>query len=568
MATVYSQMSLYKRCLDRQKRMEADKSMFLPQQERIAEYTRPDLATNIDTKGQFVFSNNVVEGSGAYYPLVMCRGMIANLVSATSDWRKYQVAEEELRGDDEINKWCQKLDNVMADAYRESNYYDDVLHQYALSGITVGSPIVIAEEDGGRIVFTVPHYKQCWIARDWFGRDLALHIKYKCSALEISRDYAASDHLFPVTFKHQMENGSHWEEYEILQVFYRTEDPIFTDRPKGDVEIMRHRPWVCLWMLSSTDIDKEEPLRIRYYRMQPFSAWHYQRNQGETYARTPAWFGMADLLGHQKVFKTQMQLAELKARPPIWALARLKAMLDRKPGGETLVGADEYQYKPVPFGHEGEYLTAKDFWERLDQSCRRWFLYDFFLMLTDMTIRGQSPPTATQIIHMSGEQVTQVVGAVQGIERQFLTPIDERIYEILQNAGAFPRPPDKYLWYGSGKVNPVFLGPLAQAQKRYMSMQRLNMALTASAPLFTLDENARFKLAIPDMVERIFEDAGVWQDTIVSKREYEEILDAIAQKNEQMAQFAAGKATAETMKALSGPTAASSPLAQLTAGAA
>jgi hypothetical protein len=441
------------------------------------------------------------------------------------------------------------------------------VEKYGLGNITTGSPVMIAEEQDGHITFIVPHYKQIWLARDFFGRDVALHLKYKMSVLDVHQSKRFNQDLMPLQFNRNMETGQHWEDVEIIQAFFRANDPIIEGRPKDDQFVSTtYRPWVCTWQLVATDPDKKKPLDVKYYRSKPFMSTHYSREIHETYARTPAWFGMADILGGQQMYKSQMQLAELKARPPIWTLKRIRDILDRKPGGITEVEDRDYKSKPEPFGAEGDYLTSKDMWERVDTNCRRWFAVDFLLMFNQMSARGGAPPTATQVIKMGGEQILQVVPAIQGVERSFLVPVDERVFEILNNAGQIPRPPDRYLFEGSGVLEPVFTGPLAQAQRQYMSFNRLNTALTAATPLMTLDENSRFKLRVPDMVEKIFEEAGVWQDTLVGKDEYTEILEGLAEQERIAQEFQAGQATAETIKQLQGPTDPTSPLAQLVSG--
>lgn len=569
----YQTMNLWQRTNDRLSRAKTIRDQFDGARDIITEYYRPDLTTLYKDKGRMFVSSNVVNGDPAYHAIVMTRGVLSGMVSASQPWRAFQPEEEHLQGDNEIRAWCQQLDNIMRDAYtdRDSTFYPS-LYRYFLSDFTIGSPPMIVEYHNGRIVYTVPHHKQYWLIRDYFGEVTGLALVYDLPALEIERDFAGSEHLFPMALTKAMNSGNHYEDFEVVQTFFRTDDPIFRNRPGEDVEVMRHRPWVCTWQLANTDFGKQEPLRIRYYGhydpqgrplSRPFVVGDWDLNPNEAYSRTPAWHAIADAKGGQAAWKSTLQLAELKARPPLWALAKLAAGLKRTPGAVNEVPEKHFQHQPFAFGHEGDYLSSVDIWERITRSGERWFFVNHFLQLSAMVERKQAPPTATQVIDMGAEKLDQLSGGIQGIENGTLWPIDDRIFEILYYDGQIPAPPDKYLWEGSGILVPRFQGPLSQAMRLNTMLRRVNTGLSVCGPLFTLDDMAILKLKIPELVERIMEEVGIWQDTIRDKREYEDIVASMLEQQERQAAIAEGKAKAETMKALSGKTERTSPLAQL-----
>lgn len=570
MTTAYAQMNLWQRINDRQSRAVTIRSPFDGARDRVVEIYRPDLTPMVDTKGQFYSSKTVVNGDPAYCGNVMNRGIVAGMASAAQQWRMFKPRQQDSADDNDMRRWCQQLDRIMLDVYsdRESTFYE-AFSRHTHSRITVGSPVMIIEEHDGHIVYTVPHHQQAWLMRDYFGQILGLHLKYKMAAMEIEQEFP--EHLLPTALKTALQSGNHFDEYELIQAFYRTKDPIFKDRPAGDVEIMRHRPWVCLWSLVSTDLDKEEPVKIAYYRSRPFVVGDWDLNPQETYSRTPAWHAIKDVLGGQQVWKSTLQLAQLKARPPIWSLKRLAGALDREPGGRTEVDERDWEKKPVPFGYEGDYLTSTDIWARVNQATERWFMLSFFLQFQMMIEQGKTPPTATQIIKADSQALAQIGGGIQGVERT-LWSIDERVFEILYHAGVLPPPPDFVQrgtqeegidWFRRGFL-PIFQGPLSQAQRVNATLQRLNIGLAACSPLFVLDDTAALKLKVPDMVERIMEEVGVWEDTLRSADEYEEVIQQMLERQERQAQVALGKTQADTVKALSGKTDPSSAMAAMT----
>lgn len=562
----YNEMNIYKRVEDRHVRAVKVRNAFDKARETIVEYFRPDLTDIVDNKGNLFESTNVYNGDPAYCARVMTQGVFAGMCNPAQPWRRFKLPEKELGDDNDTRAWLQQLDRIMLDTYadRESSFYR-ALARYFHSKFTVGSPVMLIEKhpSESRIVYTSPHHNQYWILRDYFGTIVGLHLVYKLPAIEIFDNFASAEHLFPETLKQSMGNGNHWDEWEILQSFYRVKDRIFRDRPKGDVEIMQHRPWVCMWQLRNTDHDKQEPLQIRYYRSRPFVVGDWDLNPNEAYSRTPAWHAMIDVQSEQKAFRSQIQLAELKARPPIWALYRLAGKIRRMPGQTTHVSEDEFQYAPQPFGHEGDFITADRMWDRLGESCRRWFFVNYFLQLTQMVANKQAPPTATQIIDMDAEKLTQLSGGIQGIETEDLWPIDDRVFEIRYAEGDIPRPPDVYLYEGSGELIPQFEGSLSQAQRLNTMLSRVRTGIEMTVPLYGLDEMAIHKVKVPELVEHILEEVGIWQDTIRDRREYEDIVAGILEDRARQQAMLEGKAQAETVKALSGKTDRTSPLAQM-----
>jgi len=570
----YNQMNLWERTADRLARAKQIRQPFEAARNLIVEYFRPDLTEMVNDVGKVFTSARVYNGDPAYCGRVMTQGIMAGMANAAQPWRAFKAGESELRDDNDIRAWLQQLDEIMLDAYaaRESGFYR-ALSRYLHAKFTIGSPVMIIEEHNGRIVYTSPHHQQYWLVRDYFGEVRGLHLVYQRGAMEIADDFAGAEHLFPLTLQNALRTGGHFQPFEMLQSFFPADDRIFRDRPAGDVEIMRHRPWVCTWQLTHTDLDKQEPLQIRYYgryqagsrkpSSRPFVVGDWDLNPNETYARTPAWHSMMDVKGGQEVWKSQIQLAELKSRPPIWTLQRLAGHLKRRPGDVTEVTDKEYQSKPVPFGHEGDYLTAQDMWERISRNCERWFFVDYFRQYTQMIQNQQTPPTATQIIDMDAEKLTQLSGGIQGIETDDLWPIDDRVFEILSRLHQIPPPPERFMYESDGELIPQFQGPLSQAQRLNTMLRRVQTGMQVCTPLFALDQQAILKLKVPELVEHILEEVGIWEDTIRDKDEYETIIQGIIEQQQRQQAIAEGKAQADTLKQLSGKTEPSSPLVQL-----
>ena len=71
----------------------------------------------------------------------------------------------------QVQKWLQESQEVMYSAFNRSNFYD-VIPEFISDGATCGTGHLVIEEDvrEAKINFVVPHFRECFIATDQYGR--------------------------------------------------------------------------------------------------------------------------------------------------------------------------------------------------------------------------------------------------------------------------------------------------------------------------------------------------------------------------------------------------------------
>jgi hypothetical protein len=520
-------MNIFQRAWDRQGRLESIRTRWDDQMDDVVELTRPDLYEDIDERGQFQGSD-IVEGTAPHAARTMALGFQGNLVNQNIEWRRTRMQDKKWNGNDELNKWLQDTDEVFTSFYNRSNYYT-VLPKYILTGLTVGSPVLLSEQDDkGDIVFVMPHYKENYLWRDHWGHDLGYHRRYKMTLLQAMQKFGKSK-LSQVS-QTALENGRHYEEAEFLQCIYSKDDPILEG-----VENVPNSPWVQFYFEAKKDEGtKEKPLMVDRYNSKPFSAWHYWRNDFETYARTPAWFAIYDIKGGQQVWESMYVEAEMKVRPPMWVPDTMRALFSMLPGARNYADANTFAQIPQALGQAGDYGKGLDFAERVNHAIERHFMTDLFQMLHKLALgpERKAPPTAYQIQQMIGEKAVLLGPGVQSFVNELLRPQDERLLEILSRptfngfgefmpSGEIPEPPAVYLEETDGDLATEFVGPLAIAEKDFLIGRQILGALAEVAPLIEQDPDLVYKLRLPETVEYILEQKNYPQHLIVPQDEYE-----------------------------------------------
>lgn len=557
MATTYEQKNLFERIMMRMGDMELMREPLENDCDRIIDMFRPDMvkyrdrAEFNDSRQKGILGSNIHEGTGPWAMRLMSDGMQGNLVSSSIEWVRYLMDDKAFEGNDEVNKWLQDLEEHMLSVYREpnSNFYAS-MGPYTRNGLSVGSPVIISEldTDSGKIMSVVPHPATRYFMQNRFGVTDVVHLKNEWTIRNAVRTFGLENMSEGVQNAYKI--GDSDGRVIIIRGIYFHLDRIFKDLPDDSgidgtqiiVDGNEQRqptktftprwPWVSIYIEKSSsgdDMGRKKPLRIEGYWTKPYSVWHYEKDQTEIYSRTPAWFSYYDVTSANQMRKSLMMAGQKSVEHAWWVPDYLKGKFKSYPRGVNFASIAQFPNKPeildekidAPFGFEIEAEFKK--------SIERWFHTRMWFMINRLTEELQAPPTATQILQMSGEKAI-VLGPRVGLFLHTLEEIDARYIDIENRRGNTPTPPDIILNESDGKINPDFIGPLAQLQKRFLGTQRIEQALAAIIPVMEIDPMVKHKVRAEALVELILEENKFPQELIRNDEEYQEIISAIAQQ--------------------------------------
>jgi hypothetical protein len=493
-----------------------------------------------------------------------------------------------LEGDDVFNAFLQRMARYMLKrvyAHPYSNFYE-VNNHFVLDGVTVGSPVMLTEEDvqNNRRVCTLPHYTESFLMRDWFGEDIAYHRKWKVSNIAAMQAFG-KDNL-PDATQNEIQQGTLDTKHEYLMCIARAADPIFHGlRPEFQIPLIR--PWMQLWFaVDGLSVNEKKPLNytlLKYgeesarrpdgstiqmptsspgYWHKPFNAWHYNRLPHETYSRTPAWNAMPDVKGLNAAWRTVHETAHRYARPSAIVLESLKGKLRLGAQGVTWVTPEQYDKAPKPFDDRSRYTWAMDFVDRRAKSAGRHFFADQARMIENYSRDHTQPPTAYQLSQMISETLVLIGPGITSYSGPALQNIDEQFIEIEMRSGRLwenTRPPEEIL-DTNGNISPIFVGPLIQGLRYAMVAKRIEQPLLMAAPIFEMAPDSKVAIRWDDLVEKILEAGDFPQAVIVPKEEREEALAALSAERQQTKMIENMSAMADAVPKLQGDTGENSPL--------
>lgn len=577
----YATLPLAKRIISRHGEYVTIRARTDDQVDVIKDLFRPDLIRGqVGRKDEGGFAGSgIIEGTAPHAALVWQRGMAGNMYSRKSAWFRNRLREPPLstgvrfKGNDQINQYNQEFDEHMIDVYRRSNFYE-AMGPFLLDGGTTSSPVMLRERDlvNDRIICKVPDCSQRWLDKDVFGYDNSLHVAWEWNAIQ-ALEYFGKDEL-PKKVQQNLENGNHYTKSQFLQVIYAAGDPIFDDLPKGKEVAVTH-PWMEFWVYNS-DVESEQTTLTPKnhgpgYYTRPFSSWHYWRNWHETYGRSMAWWSIFDVMGANKQWEAVFGEAELRMKPPTWAMGALRGILEMGPAGQNWAqDATDYEMPPKFIERQSGYREGLDWAERLAMAIKRHFHNELFMGARDVVEGKDQPESVYAHWRMESQQNVQLLPQIETLENQVLRDNHEAFVESERRAepaypwGRLPEPPDIAKEFGDGHADVEFIGQLSMAQERDITFSRYFRNIGFAEILFKWSPELVEKIRWGMTLEDILEAGNFPQKNIVTEEEFEEIKKGIRQRELQAELAEMAPKLALAAKNLQGQTEDGSPLKQLT----
>lgn len=180
---------------------------------------------------------------------------------------------------------------------------------------------------------------------------------------------------------------------------------------------------------------------------------------------------LPEILRLNQMAKSLLQSGELHNFPPLNVPENMKGREKLVPMGKNYYNAMSGKIEPINLGGNFPYSWQ----EYMDQRelVKEKFHVNFFLMLQSLEKSGM---TATEIMERQSEKAA-VLGTIIGrLNSECLSPLIDRVYSILERRMLVPPPPPELLAEG-GMIDIEYMGPLAQAQKRFNESQGVNATL-------------------------------------------------------------------------------------------
>jgi hypothetical protein len=416
--------------------------------------------------------------------------------SAMRSWSGKRVDEYP-----QVQKWLQDSQTVLYSAFNRSNFYDTI-PEFISDGGTMGTATIQIEEDvaSATTVFTVPHFREIFIAENQWGRVDTIYRVYTMTLRQLAQKFGtdrmrAADDNWDNLYAQNM-----YVEHQVVHAIYPR-----SDYNPGRMDA-KSKPWESVWLYrkggrvieyrgttpAETTSEGVTLLSEGGYDSLPTITWRWRKNNDEVYGRGPAHDAFVSIAKANQMGRTNLITGHQAAEPPLIAYSDLRGAIQRGPAGITYLESNRGDIRArmpqqlitgvqnLPFTIEMQ--------DKVTQVINEHFHTDVFMMMSQLSQQGnQSRMVMEQVQELQGEKAAILGTRVGNLQSEAFDPLIYRMYSIEAAAGRIPSPPDILLESVHGPVEIQYLGPLAQAQTRLTKVRAITTFLQLVGQVAQID---------------------------------------------------------------------------------
>ena len=379
---------------------------------------------------------------------------MSGLTPPSRQWFKFQFSDSELNEDVEAGKILDERQEIMQSVLSGSNFYNAIHSSYM--ELPFGqAPLAVLPDPERGVRFQAQSVGTYCIDVGGDGRVNTFCRKYPMKLHQII-DMFGVDAL-PYRERERIKAGS-VPDNKTRYVYWLVQQN--KDAVPGKLGRL-NMPYMSLYWMEGTG--EGEYLYVGGFEEFPVPTGRYLVNANNAYGYGPGHYAMGDSKMLQTIKKDYLTAIELSVKPPLIATPDVLAEgINLIPGGITKVAGPTSKAEAL-FNVQLDLPHLADEIIRTEDRIKRAYSADLFLMLDSITT-GQM--TAREIIERQQEKLQQLGPVVERLQEEYLTPILERTYNILDRSGIFPPiPPDIEAMVSQREVAIKYVSPLAQAQQ-------------------------------------------------------------------------------------------------------
>jgi hypothetical protein len=422
---------------------------------------------------------------------VWADGMQGHMVSQSLKWFKTTMGLRELNEIDEVQQYLQYYDEAMYGEFNRSNFYSIIGEWFRDAGSVGTAPLYIEEDiKNSRAVCTPMHLREIFISENMFGEVDTVFRKFFLTAKQAVEKFGTSK-LNKNIIDCAKTNAE--KRFEFIHAVFPNNNIVY-----GSI-LSEHKPMASVYMQQQGNLGVPDGdiLMQSGYDLNPYAIWRLRKNSDEIYGYSPAADALIEIKQLNQFGKTLLKAAHMAVAPPLNVPERMRGNVRIEPDGINYTEKGGDIIRPVqtnvnfPIGIDRE--------EKIQRIIEDKYRVEFFLILA----RAEREMTATEIMERQAEKAVLLGPQVDRLEQEGLSRVFNLLSDIAEKGGRLPPPPQVLVDYVGemqrrGKrpstIEPIFIGPLAQAQRRLFQMQPIKNGL---------NELANASVVFPSVLDRI-----------------------------------------------------------------
>lgn len=493
---------------------------------------------------------NIIDSTGSFAVRTLESGMHAGLTSPARPWMKLTTPDPDLAEFGPVKEWLHVVSQRMLTVFAQTNLYNSLPLVYGDMGLfgTAAMSVLLDEQDLFR-TYTYPIGSYC-LSISKRGIVDTFYREYEMSVRQVVKEFGVQPGMTSIDWtnistrvKNAWDRGFYEEPVTIGWLVQPNDD-----RRPNAIDAVKRMPFTSCHFELDQEVGKTEVLREdKFLKESGFNSFPILaprwRITGEDAYGTDSCGMMAlgDVRQLQIMGRRKGQLLAKAVDPPLMGPSHLRTQKTSLIQGDiTYVDVREGQQGLKPI-HE----VRLEGYQHLVQDSndvrfliRRAFYEDLFLMIaTSDQVIGADRPTAREIDERHEEKMLALGPVLERTNDELLDPLIDRAYELMDQAGLIPDPPDEL---DGVKLKVEYLSILAQAQK-LVGVVGQDRFVNSILPLGEIFPEVKHKLKAFQVVDIYADITGVDPRQVRPDEEAEELAGQERQLQSQMAQAQVAK---------------------------
>lgn len=421
------------------------------------------------------------------------------------------TGKPELDDNDSVRRWIQAVVRTMHYHLNNSNFQTEVQEFYLdLAGFGTGD-MSVEEDDEEIIRFGSRPLKEIFIEENSKGRVDSVYRLYEMDARGLVDDFGYENVPEKVQKKY---NEGDCKKYECIHALYPLR--------RVDVKMKSIFKVVSQYILVEDKIN----LEVDGFKELPHVVSRWSKASGEVYGRGPGEKALPEVKTANKITETTLRSGQKIVDPPLQAPDDgFVIPLITKPGGINYYRAGS-QDRIEPIFNNAQVDFGFEMIQAIQTKIREAFYID------QLKLREGPQMTATEVMERT-EQALRFLGPMLGRQQsEFLQPLIERVYNILDRKGLIPEAPAELK---DVPLKVQYSSVMAMAQ-RLSEVQNIQRTMQSVAPFASADPSVFDNFdgdKATHVLARLF---NFPQEILRNKEEVAKIRTQRAEQQQQMLQ--------------------------------
>jgi hypothetical protein len=441
-------------------------------------------------------------------------GITGYSMSPNIAWQKICFEDMEHNEEHGAKDWLEAVEKTLYAEYNRSNFYSQS-SKFVENAVSYGHAVMLIDEqlDENRLRFTNLNTQETYLDINEYDEVDTVFRRYSMTLKNMANFFGKeklSDNR-----KLDLKDKDKWNnDIIIIHAVYKRVD--FDSDSKSNLNM----PYASIFIDESEECIIEES----GYHEFPYAVFIWDRVNGTAYGESPAINALDDIRLLNIIDEAKMKITQF-AGDPMWNVPEsMKEGVNVVPRGFNYYDKHDAKLEPINTGQN--YPITMESQKDIEDRVKDWFHVDFFLALMK---ENPSNVTATYVMELQGEKAAVLSDLVVNLNSA-LEKIIERSFNILWRQRTLPMPPQALAGTGA-KLKVDFVGPLAQAQKKYHESAGIGQGLQLIGSVGQMNQDALDVIDFDEALKTGLTGLGFPQKAIRENRDIEQLRK---QKAEQM----------------------------------